>query len=588
MNLSKLLNITALFCLMMSSAVSSELTVSLSNNNYYVYHLSSSNSTQDFPIDIQNVNQVMIDVVSSTQAPQVQLIAPSGIEYTPDELNAYLIDFNSGIPLGALFFEPGNHVQMIIKSPVAGQWLLRLTLPQGTAELLGNASVVRQGGVAMNVFTSRSLYNQGQQIVIGSALFNDGIAVEGATVTADVIQKSNIANVYTVNLYDSGTTPDSAANDGLYTGTINKLQVGDYSIYAKAIVGSSQLESVTDLRIVEPLASIKKLINDEGVDTNGDGLFEFIGLNVELEVFKAGLYELQGHIQGGSKLISSVKNTQLSAGIQTVSILFKAKDIRKYLAVDGPYNIKDLTLVTRFSGTAGSNLIADRHENLGLTKAYLLKDLQRPALQILSGIETTAVDPDNDQLIDILTTKFKVDLLISGSFTWSGSLLTGSGQILGVASGQSYLTVGQNTLSFNFNGTNIGESGVDGPYYLRNVAIYGSGNAAISDEVGATKAYLYTEFEGSEASFDNLRNKINSLVITGRGGKPRGDGIRVSLLAKLDNAEKASIAGGGQINTAKNILNALSLEIEAQSGLHISPSDVSELLTLVQKISNNL
>jgi hypothetical protein len=105
----------------------------------------------------------------------------------------------------------------------------------------------------------------------------------------------------------------------------------------------------------------------------------------------------------------------------------------------------------------------------------------------------------------------------------------------------------------------------------------------VSDVVGLTSAYLYTEFEGSEASFESLRSKIQSLIITGRGGVPRAEGIRVSLLAKLDIAESKAVSG--QVKTAQNALNALSNEINAQSGKHISPSDAAELLALIQKIS---
>jgi hypothetical protein len=475
---------------------------------------------------------------------------------------------------------------MTVIAPSNGQWKIRLSLPSGVNEIAGNASVIRQGGAAINVFTSRRVYNQGRPVVIGSALFNDGVAVKGSTITAELIEKANPANVYTVNLHDSGSTPDSVSGDGIYTGSINDLQVGDYTIRAVATTNGSQLETFSDLRVVEPIANIERLIGDNGVDTNGDGLFEFIALNVEIDIFTSGKYELQGHIEVGSETISAVRNVELAKGKQQIDLLFKAEDICTYLKVDGPYNIKDLMLVTRFNDIAGSNLLADKHENLGQTKAYQITELQRPPVQILSGITTSTADYDNDQLIDLLTTTFKVDLLVSGSFTWTGSLKTLDGLTLGTSNGSSYLTKGQHSLSFSFPGVPIGESGIDGPYFLRNVALYGNGQAGLLSEVGETKAFKHTEFEGSSATFEFLRFKIKSLVITGRGGKPRADGIRVSLLAKLDNAEEKAIAE--TIKTAVNMLNALSNEINAQSGKHISPLDASELTVLIEKISSNL
>lgn len=582
MKLLKLLNVITLAIVSISSVVAEEISIPLSNNSYHVYNVTSANNVQDIAVSIANADQVIIDVVSAEAATTVEILNPAGTAHTPDELNAYFIDVNQSPPLGSLFFEPGHHVQMVIKNPVAGQWTLRLSLPLGSTDLVGNVSIVRQGGAAMNVFTSRQLFNQGQDVVIASALFDNNVAITNAAVTAEVVEKADLSNIYTVNLHDSGSDPDSVSGDGLYTGSINSLQAGEYLITAKALVNGSQIEAVSEFRIVEPLGRINELVSNNGVDTNGDGLFEFISLNVELEIFQSGNYELQGIIQRDDNSINAINNEDLSAGIHVVSLLFAADEIRSFLKKDGPYTITELMLVKR-SNSNSSGVLVDQHKNLGQTDAYLLQDLQRPPVQILSGIEVVTSDNDNNGLIDVLTTSFKVDLLISSNFTWSGSLQTGSGVVLGVASGRSYLSSGQHTLSFNFAGINIGESGIDGPYELRNVAIYGGGEAAVSDVVGLTSAYRYTEFEGSEASFDSLRSKIQSLIITGRGGVPRSEGIRVSLLAKLDTAESKAVSG--QVKTAQNALNALSNEINAQSGKHISPSDAAELLALIQKIS---
>ena len=42
------------------------------------------------------------------------------------------------------------------------------------------------------------------------------------------------------------------------------------------------------------------------------------------------------------------------------------------------------------------------------------------------------------------------------------------------------------------------------------------------------------------------------------------------------------------ITTAVNILNALSAEINAQSGKHIKRSDAAELISLIDKLSRKL
>jgi hypothetical protein len=116
---------------------------------------------------------------------------------------------------------------------------------------------------------------------------------------------------------------------------------------------------------------------------------------------------------------------------------------------------------------------------------------------ILQGITEQPVDTNGNGLFDFLNVNVRIDTLRLGFYTWSGVLKDLDFIILGVASGQGNLNAGVNTLTFNFNGTNIGKSGLDGPYMVSDIAVYGPpAAAAVADEVGRTTAYAVSAFEG--------------------------------------------------------------------------------------------
>jgi hypothetical protein len=277
----------------------------------------------------------------------------------------------------------------------------------------------------------------------------------------------------------------------------------------------------------------------------------------------------------------------LNGGVQSVGVPFTAADLRKYLAADGPWLIRDVRLVRVPSDPAQGDLLADRVADFGSTGPYSLADLQRPVTVVPPGITEAAADTDADGLFDLLDVTFAVDTLRAGFYTWTGDLRAPDGTVLGVASNQGFLSDGVTTVGFRFAGEPIGASGKDGPYVVGNVAVYGPFDAAaVVDEVGRTRAYSSAQFEGGQITFGRLIEVVRNLVITGPGGIPRAQGIRNSLLQKAENARERAEAG--QANAARNILNAFVNEVQAQRGHHIAPADADALVSLAGQLQARL
>ena len=208
---------------------------------------------------------------------------------------------------------------------------------------------------------------------------------------------------------------------------------------------------------------------------------------------------------------------------------FSAADIRRVLATNGPWEVRDVRLVPISTDGVATGVVADRVDGLGVTAAYLLAQLQRPVIQIVAGMTERGIDTNGNGLFDLLQTTFQVDTLRAGTYTWTGTLRSIDGAALSVASGQGALASGTTTLGFTFDGKAIGASGIDGPYGLFDVAVYGPPDAAtLIAVVGHTRAYSASQFEGSQASFERLVELVSTVFIGGRGGVPFTDGIRNS------------------------------------------------------------
>ena len=154
--------------------------------------------------------------------------------------------------------------------------------------------------------------------------------------------------------------------------------------------------------------------------------------------------------------------------------------------------------------------------------------------------------------------------------------------MLGIASGQAFLNPGVTPVEFQFPGLPIGESGQNGPYTVSNVAVYGPpGAAAVLDELGLTRPYLVTQFEGSEVTFDQLIAAVKAVPIT--NGFPPAQLIRKLLLLTVGLAQKADLHGHPQLATL--FLNGFIVEVQvlANHG-RIAPADADRLVDMATRL----
>jgi hypothetical protein len=97
---------------------------------------------------------------------------------------------------------------------------------------------------------------------------------------------------------------------------------------------------------------------DDGVDTNGDELFDHLLIQVGVQVTATGSYILRGTLAdaAGGEITWAHTDMTLTAGVHLLDLLFDGHAIGGH-GVDGPYTLTDLTL-TRTDGAVDPTVLA--------------------------------------------------------------------------------------------------------------------------------------------------------------------------------------------------------------------------------------
>ncbi len=105
-----------------------------------------------------------------------------------------------------------NHEIYTIDDPNAGSWQLELTTPLSDPPY--TVTVTGTTNVTFDMFTDKNSYATGEPIQVITTLSDNGAAVTGATVTANITRPDT--STTSMRLYDDGMHGDMAADDGVY------------------------------------------------------------------------------------------------------------------------------------------------------------------------------------------------------------------------------------------------------------------------------------------------------------------------------------------------------------------------------------
>jgi hypothetical protein len=386
----------------------------------------------------------------------------------------------------------------------------------------------------------------GRPIVLAAALMDGGLPLAGASVKVHLLDDHGAVN--TLTLHDDGIEADGVAGDGLYSALFTPSAPGRHVALAElrgsAADGTAYLRNTTtQLDVVSPNASFTGRFSSDVTDTDGNGRFERIVLFADVDVLVPGTYRAQAQLRTVSgKPFSAELDQPLAGGAQQVRVGIEAAQLQA-LKESGPYNVErvDLLLIDHGAAVAADTLIEP-----GATASYRLDQLERLPIALIGTSDDFGADTNGNGLYDQLTILLDVDLDVAGFYQYSARLTDGAGRAIDLIAGGATLAAGRKALPFVASGSKIGLHGVNGPYRLDNVLIFGAGAALTVLPLAArTRPYTYRQFESSARNIGDINNDGQvdcadlALLKTGFGKRRGQTGFDPRTDVNFDNVTDA-------------------------------------------------
>ncbi len=479
-------------------------------------------------ITVDSSDSVTFALFYASGTLDLTLTSPSGAVYTPSSANGSSVSYeNDDIPGGRM-------VTYALSNPATGAWTYKITGtsvtdPSGFTAYSIDA-LLKGSQIAMTVGFSSSNLHLNDSLLIEATVTNAGSPLTGATATA--IVKLPDATASTITLFDDGTHGDVHSGDGIYSAAFAQtVQSGNYQVVfqVKGTSPAFEREGYALATVSSSNSSFSGTFTDAGIDSDSDGLYNSLDITVGVTIAKAANYRVYGEITDSQgNVLDTTVESKLSTSDSTVQLYFDGATLYQR-GVDGPYK---LTRVTMAEDDGTAIMPVDEKLNAYQTTPYKASQFQHSGLAVTGNGTSKGIDLNGNKLFDQLVIDFDVTSAGSGSYNWSGLLSDKNGTAISLAANSGNLNAGTNTIELVFDGKAIGTHGVNGPYQLNDLLLYGPGGSISVGHVLNTTAYLASQFEGFTAL--NPINTGVSLALTGppSGSPTYGDNVSVTALVQ--------------------------------------------------------
>lgn len=427
----------------------------------------------------------------------LELVSPLGqvITSTTSDPNIKYSESRTGEYFNYLM--KGKLATFSIANPAQGQWTVRVkaaqSLPGGQVQWAVLSS--QESQVSLDLSTTETWQKFNNQVTLQATLKDGATAVTGAVANAEIVAPSGAKTEIT--LVDNGSNGDAQANDGVYTGKFTASEAGVYRLAADT--NSSkwgipvQRTAVGQIPVGSDAASLSIGYTDTGIDNDGDGYYNYLRINVPVSVKTAGTYRVVGTLYdaASNKMVDADASLVLGAGANTIALNFDGKQIAENNG-SGTFTLRDLQLIDK---TNDEPLQVDFNANAYTTKAYTNGQFEHSPLYLTGSSSNWGTDLNGNGKYDTLTVQVGAYVETAGTYTWNARLTDASDFEYGWSSSTSYLSAGINQINFVFDGKTINGHRVNGPYYLKDLAMWGISGYIDQIYVASTSAYLYTQFE---------------------------------------------------------------------------------------------
>jgi len=482
--------------------------VSLSSDQIIPIFLEQSNPVIEIPFDIDISPFLLVDAATSIDSLIITLIDPQGQIISSNSVANFNGEYlfheiqspNLFLMIPSPTFLVGHHYTYHIQNPSSGNWKINITCNNIPIDgIAGVVTLQMKNDLKIGFLEIDTQYVIDSSIPLIATVFDSINPVLNSSVTSIITNLSdNQKDIIT--LKDDGNGADNQSGDGLYSAGYIPINPGEYSITTEITGvtdnGTSFNKSIaSSFTAFPPLANFNGSFFDQGMDINGDSFYDYIALNIGVNVNISGSYRLSVSLKGNNNITESYTSTQtLSQGInQTITVNFPKENIFN-IGVDGPYNVAEVS-IELFND--GEWCLADKIEDQWETQSYSLAEFEEIPIQFTGNNSDTGNDINGNGLFDLLQVTLEIKINIPGSYNWSTRLVDQDNKEIEFISSSNMLSLGINLITLNFTGQKIGENGLNGPYYVKNLLIWRGSNSLIVNEVHTTQQYLYYEFEGA-------------------------------------------------------------------------------------------
>jgi hypothetical protein len=185
-------------------------------------------------------------------------------------------------------------------------------------------------------------------------------------------------------------------------------------------------------------------LNDYGLDPDGDGYFDQLVIEIEVNAMQPGTYWFQADlgtdhqvptlIGTGGIIAAAVVRAHLAPGTNTVQLPFDGLHISA-AKVDGPYILKYLSITDVDNPTPEdfANSALGHWSSLYTTAAYQASDFQNWGAVLSGSYSHYDLDSDGNGRADALVVTTGINVYQPGSYTVEGSLYDGQDEFIGHA-----------------------------------------------------------------------------------------------------------------------------------------------------------
>lgn len=344
----------------------------------------------------------------------------------------------------------------------------------------------------------------------------------GTQIATARLQAKLAAGVQNLDLQFLGKVIRNAGFNGPYKLQRLELRAGEEEDAVLAVDNPYTTAAYTTTQFENAEARFTGTVTDQGVDTNSDGQYDWLRLNVGITVNQAGTYRVTGELEGGGQpIVVATKSLALSNGTTTVQLDFAGRAIYQSRK-NGPYQVVAL----RIENTSGVHM--DFRDTAYATSSYNYTQFAHGTTNFdPAGFSEQALDVNADSAYEYLRINLTVNAGAAGRYILMAELDDNSGAI--ISSQQKYvdLVAGNNSVFVEFPGGPIYSHAVNGPYKLVGLSLIGP-DGSIMDSLSpayTTQAYAYTSFAKPLIAFSGQFSDSGVNL----SGDPKFEKLKISI-----------------------------------------------------------